>query len=203
MEHLSTILMSLDLLHVPARVRPMRSLPLPDGTVSLLRIAAGDEAVTRRAAIATASSPAIVSEAAAFFIEQIMLYPEADSYRVLGTTSQASSAELRRNMSLLLRWLHPDRGPSERSVFAHRVTRAWNDLKTEERRSAYDRRHPGAVAQKSPARNCARPRPKTYSLPRRVRSVGAHAIPVLAAKRHHPSGLFRKMLLLLLGREVT
>ena len=200
MEHLSTILMSLDLLHVPSRVRPMRSVPLPDGTVTLLRITAGDEDVTRQAAMATASSPAFVSEAAAFFIEQIMLYPDADSYRVLGTSCKASSAELRRNMSLLLRWLHPDRSLSERSVFAHRVTRAWNDLKTEERRAVYDRKR--ALAEKPMARNRPHSRPKPHMPHRGARHLGAVAIPVLA-KRHHPSGLFRKMLLFLLGREVT
>ena len=201
MEHLSTILMSLDLLHVPSRVRPMRSVPLPDGTVTLLRIAAGDEDVTRRAAMATASSPAIVSEAAAFFIEQIMLYPDADSYRVLGANSKASSAELRRNMSLLLRWLHPDRGLSERSVFAHRVTRAWNDLKTEERRAVYDRKR--ALSEKPMARNRLHSRPNSHLSHRRVRHLGAHAVPVFANLDRRSSGLLRKMLLFLLGREVT
>src|SRR5262249_93276 len=68
------------------------------------------------------------------------LHPYADSYRVLGATSEASYSELRRNMTLLLQWLHPDvdRGDG-RSVFAARVTRAWNDLKTPERRAPYDR----------------------------------------------------------------
>jgi len=201
MEHLSTILMSLDLLHLPARVRPMRSAPLPDGTVTLLRLAAGDEDLTRTAALATGTSPATVREAAAFFIEQMMLHPDADSYRVLGASSKANISELRRNMSLLLRWLHPDRGLSERSVFAHRVTRAWNDLKTEERRAVYDRRL--ALADKPLARKRAHSGPK-FNLPqRRGRSPGAHAVPVFASKGRHSSGLLRKMLLYLLGREAT
>jgi hypothetical protein len=42
-------------------------------------------------------------------------------------------------MALLLRWLHPDLSRcSERAVFAARVTAAWDDFKTAERRSAYD-----------------------------------------------------------------
>ena len=203
MQHLAAIVMSLDLLHVPSRVRLMRSAPLPDGTETLLRIAAGDEDLTRKASLATGSSPAIVREAAGFFIEQAMLHPEADSYRVLGVSPQASSSELRRNMSLLLRWLHPDRSVSERSVFAHRVTRAWNDLKTEERRTAYDRKQSSALAQKSLARKRAYHSPKPHWRQRRSRSLGAHAIPVLVAKHHQPSGLLRKMLLFLLGRELT
>ena len=47
-------------------------------------------------------------EAAAFYIEQILLHPDADHYRVLGAQPDASTAELRRNMALLIRWLHPD-----------------------------------------------------------------------------------------------
>src|SRR5262249_22574886 len=81
----------------------------------------------------------VVRQAAGFFIEQILFAPDADSYRVLGASPQASSAELRRNIGFLLRWLHPDldlRG--ERSIFIGRVTAAWNDLKTPERRADYD-----------------------------------------------------------------
>jgi hypothetical protein len=43
-------------------------------------------------------------------------------------------------MALLLRFLHPDIDQKgERSIFAARVTKAWSDLKTPERRAAYDR----------------------------------------------------------------
>jgi hypothetical protein len=153
--------------------------------------------------MATGASAAVVTEAASFFIEQAMLHPDADSYRVLGASSNATSSDLRRNMSLLLRWLHPDRSTSERSVFAHRVTRAWNDLKTDERRMAYDRKQASAFAQKPLTRKRGRSHSKHSWPERRVHSLGAHAIPVLAARTHQPSGIFRKMLLFLLGREVT
>jgi hypothetical protein len=203
MENLTTILMSLDLLKVPSRVRLMRSAPLPAGTETLLRIAGGDEELTQRASMATGELAAVVREAASFFIEQAMLFPDADSYRVLGASPKATSSDLRRNMSLLLSWLHPDRSTSERSVFAHRVTRAWNDLKTDERRLAYDRKQASALAQKSLARKRDRSNATSHWPERRTRSLGSHAIPVLAARTHQPSGLFRKMLLFILGREVT
>ena len=65
-------------------------------------------------------------------------------------TREASHSELRRNMTLLLQWLHPDLDRREaRSVFAARVTRAWNDLKTPERRAAYDRAQNLAKSNKS------------------------------------------------------
>src|SRR4029079_13128465 len=78
-------------------------------------------------------------EAAGFYIEQILLHPDADHYRVLGVHPGAANTELRRNMALLIRWLHPDQNNgAERSVFVARVTRAWNELKNEDRRAAYD-----------------------------------------------------------------
>ena len=130
---------AIDLLHVPSQVRLYRSEPLPDGVLTLLRIVAGDTEAERAAAVLTDRPVEIIRQAAAFFIEQILFAPDADSYQVLGATPQASSAELRRNLGLLLRWLHPDldlRG--ERSIFIGRVTAAWNNLKTPERRGAYD-----------------------------------------------------------------
>jgi hypothetical protein len=131
---------AIDLLHLPSRVSPLRSGPLPEGVVMLLRIVSGDEAATANGAYWSGRPPKIVHEAAAFFIEQILLFPGADSYRVLGADQNATAAELRRNMALLFRWLHPDvnqRG--ERSIFARRLTRAWEDVKTSERRAVYDK----------------------------------------------------------------
>jgi hypothetical protein len=137
---------AIDLVHVPSQVRLLRSEPLPDGVPALLRIAAGDEEAEGAASLLIGRSRTMVRQAATFFIEQILFAPNADSYRVLGASPEASASELRRNVALLLRWLHPDmdrRG--ERSVFIRRVTAAWNDLKTPERRAAYDEllRHSG------------------------------------------------------------
>jgi hypothetical protein len=133
--------LAVDLLHVPSRVRPIRSAALPRDVLTLLEIAAGDEDATRRASESSGRTPEVVRNAAAFFIEQILLAPGADSYRVLGGTAQTSSSDLRRNMALLLRWLHPDmehNGTGDRSMFAARITLAWDNLKTAERRAAYD-----------------------------------------------------------------
>ena len=130
---------AIDLMHVPSQVRLFRSEPLPEGVPLLLRIAAGDNEADRTAVELTGRSIETVQRAAAFFIEQILFAPEADSYRVLGASRQASAAELRRNVGLLLKWLHPDVDPhSERSVFVGKVTGAWNNLKTPDRRAAYD-----------------------------------------------------------------
>jgi hypothetical protein len=143
------IRVAIELLHVPSRVHIARTEPLPAGVDLLLRIAAGEAEAERTAIASTGRSTELIRQAAVFFIEQVLLCPNSDSYRVLGADSQASSGELRRNMALLVKWLHPDRGPlGQPSVFASRVTRAWDDLKTPKRRASYDQHRHIAPAQK-------------------------------------------------------
>lgn len=199
---------AINLLHVPSRVRPMRSAALPEGVATLLQIAAGDAEVTRQAAERTGRTPAVVHEAAAFFIEQILLAPEADSYRVLGTHQFATSAELRRNMAMLLKWLHPDMernatgNGSDRSIFAGRVTLAWDDLKTPERRAAYDAELQSRNAETSSRRGRRRRRAGKTShggMPAR-RGDGAGGSSYDKRQRA-PGGLWRTLMMLFGGRR--
>jgi hypothetical protein len=135
----TAVRVAIDLIQMPSRARMIRQAPLPDGMPLLLRIAAMEPDATAEAAKLTGRTSDVVLQAAAFFVEQILLAPDADSYRVLGATRQSSSTELRRNMALLVRWLHPDiKLTSDRATFVNRVTFAWDDLKTAERRAAYD-----------------------------------------------------------------
>ncbi len=130
---------ALGLLHLPSRVRTLRARELPADLETLLRIVAGDDSVLSQAMKTSELSASVVQSAASFYIEQILLHPEADSYRVLGAAPDATIDELRRNMALLLRWLHPDHEANgARALFANRVTQAWNDVKTAERRVVYD-----------------------------------------------------------------
>ena len=139
MEHAFALEAAIYLMESPSQVRLFRSRPLPDGVATLLRIASGDDVILRQAAEWLGRDPETVRRATIFFLEQILLDADADSYRALGAMPNADNSELRRNMALLLRWLHPDLAQQGgRSVFARRVTRAWNDLKTEERRTKYD-----------------------------------------------------------------
>ena len=123
--------------------RKVRRLPLPKGMTFLLEIAAGDIEALREAAALTAHPHAVLQEATGFFIEQILFSRNADNYRTLGASSQASYSELRHHMALLMRWLHPDlvsggacRPCLDRSVYASRVTKAWEAVKSGERRAA-------------------------------------------------------------------
>jgi hypothetical protein len=162
---------AIELLHVPSRVRVARTEPLPAGVDLVLRIAAG-EAEAERTAIASTGRPrALIRQAAIFFIEQVLLCPDSDSYRVLGADSHAGSGELRRNMALLVKWLHPDQNPrGQRSMFVSRVIRAWDDLKTPNRRASYDDARRIASAQKHVRKS------RRASRSKRIRSLGQRRV---------------------------
>src|SRR5690606_38705582 len=104
-----------------SRVHWMRAQPLPGDLEPLLKIASGDVAVNQAIAEETGRSPELIRQAAVFFIEQILLAPDADAYRTLGLAPDATYSELRRNLALLLRSTHPDRMNGDRSLFAYRI----------------------------------------------------------------------------------
>jgi hypothetical protein len=93
-------------------------------------------------------------------------------------------------MALLIKWLHPDSArEGQQSVFVNRVTLAWDDLKTPDRRVAYD--HAKRIL-----------KPKSRPDHRRQKSVRQD--PRVLASRHHTEihhrhGLLRRALLFLLG----
>lgn len=139
MDQVAALRLAIDLRQVPSRVRIARCSALPEGVPLLLRLASGDDEAAESCIKSTGRTAEFLREAATFFIEQVLLAPDSDSYRVLGATPDASASDLRRNMALLLRWLHPDVAScKERSIFAGRITAAWEDLKTPERRASYD-----------------------------------------------------------------
>ena len=160
-----------------------------------------------QAAESVGRSRETVREAAAFFVEQILLFPDADSYRVLGARPDATNGELRRNMALLLRWLHPDLDRlGERSVLAIRVTRAWNDLKTQQHRAAYDRLKRISRADKSFLSKKGRPHAKSkkQDFNSRRHNTVPYATRAVARRPFHiypvRIGLLRRILLLLFGK---
>lgn len=137
------IIVAMELVRNPVLTHATRAAPLPQGMEMLLQIAIGVPEVIAEAASVTSVPDAKLRYAASFFIEQILLDPAADSYRRLGVTRAATSRDLRRHMTYLLRWLHPDVATLSASGldcthFAPRITRAWEDLKTASRRARYD-----------------------------------------------------------------
>jgi hypothetical protein len=112
----------------------------------LLEVAAGDRDAVADATARMQQPELVLQDAAGFFIEQILLCPKSDNYRILGASCDASSETLRRHMALLMRWLHPDivtggmqTSGFDRSIHVNRVTKAWEAVKTGDRRGDYDR----------------------------------------------------------------
>jgi hypothetical protein len=185
MDHWAALRLALDLHYVPWRVRVVRTQPLPEGLLQLLRVAAGDPETVDAAAQATGRAPGVVREAAGFFIEQILLSPDADSYRVLGAGPGAPGGDLRQNMALLMKWLHPDIArQGDPSIYATRIAAAWNNLKTRERRAAYDSQcsPPGLRGEREPRTRRAR-RSTAAGVPRKSRLPRALAFFLLGKRR--------------------
>ena len=197
MSGLEALRIALDLMHVPTRVRHVRAAPLPEGVPFLLRIAAGDPEAECEALRLVDRPAADIRDAAAFFVEQILFAPGADSYRILGASPDASAVELRRNMALLMRWLHPDSDANEnRSVFVGRVTDAWDNVKTAERRAAYD----GRVSVSGASRKASKP--WSFSSGKRRQATGQELMPSrakrgLMMRYHRRTGLLGRVLSLL------
>jgi hypothetical protein len=119
--------------------------PLPSGVTLLLEVAAGELAALNAARTMTTRPQAALEQAATVFIERVLFAEAADSYRILGACRTTTRKELRRHMALLVKWLHhdePDRSPADprtdKVSFFPRVTQAWEHLKTDSRRAAYD-----------------------------------------------------------------
>ena len=171
----------------PTMVRRVRRQALPQELTNLLEIATGNEQALDEAATSTTLSPERLQDAAGFFIEQILLHHRADSYRVLGVRRDADRTVVARHLRLLMKWLHPDAiqagaaeaGMSEatidRSVFVSRVTGAWEDLKTDTRRRAYDEQLGDLGAEKRGSGHRQRSRVSVPRPPWRVQH-GAHPL---------------------------
>lgn len=129
----------------PAASQLARRSNFPAGMTFLLEVAAGDEEALHVANTMTGQTDETLRKAAGFYIEQVMFSQTDDSYRILGADRTASMGELRRHMVLIMKWLHPDVEASsqlqtdvDRTIFVSRVTGAWENLKSSERRALYD-----------------------------------------------------------------
>ncbi|ATQ69399.1 MULTISPECIES: hypothetical protein [Methylosinus] len=182
---------AIDLVQAPSRVRVAQSGPLPADVPLLLRVAARDEEALSHAEAASGRSRELIHAAAMFFVEQILLDPRSDSYRILGGDPSTPAPDLRRNMALLLRSLHPDIDPQGDShAAAARIAQAWNNVKTPERRAAYDAHL--AEASPRPGRLLARKRSRRrLPAPKRV------------AVARRPGLLLRALLFLFRRRRAT
>lgn len=120
--------LALDLARMPALAHSIEKPPLPTDIFEIMRIAAGSPEVCELASQATGQPPAVLIKAARFYLQQMLLRPDADSYRVLGLAPGASRELAGRHMRCLLQWLHPDVNGDWDSVYAKRVLKAWREV---------------------------------------------------------------------------
>jgi hypothetical protein len=124
------IALALDLARMPALAQSIEKPPLPTDILEIMRIAAGSPEICQSASQVTGQPPAVLIEAARFYLQQMLLRPDADSYRVLGLPPDASRELARHHMQCLLQWLHPDVNRDWDSVYAKRVLKAWREVST-------------------------------------------------------------------------
>jgi hypothetical protein len=122
------IALALDLARMPALAHSIEKPSLPTDILEIMRIAAGSPEICQSASQVTGQPPAVLIEAARFYLQQVLLRPDADSYRVLGILPGASRELARRHMRCLLQWLHPDVNRDWDSVYAERVLKAWREV---------------------------------------------------------------------------
>lgn len=147
---------ALALLQAPAGRHALRKQPLPEGMARLLGVAADVAADMQDAVQAYGMPPARLREAARFYVREVLFHAQSDAYRTLGVAPDADAAQLKAHHRLLQRWLHPDRGQSEDDVvFAARVNAAWEQIRTVDRRMAYDALRLQSGLQEAPARTDA------------------------------------------------
>ena len=141
---------ALALARAPGERHALRQRPLPDGIDALMQIAGGSHGpVLADAETHTGLSSAELVDAARFYLREVLFFPDADAYRVLGLADDASDEQIKHHHRLLLQWLHPDRPTSDwDAAFAARVNAAWSQLRTRARRAVYAA---GMMAVASPA----------------------------------------------------
>jgi curved DNA-binding protein CbpA len=116
-----------------------RQQALPSGVTELLKISSGDNETLLAAQESSRRSQEDVRHAAEFYVQQILFAPESNHYRVLGVDPDDAEAKIKLHYRLLVRWLHPDKNSGDwEAVFSERVNRAWQALRTAERRREYD-----------------------------------------------------------------
>lgn len=122
----SALLDAVALERMPHLARALRARPLPEDIAEVMRIAAKDEAAVAAAAERLGIPRDRLVRLARLYLREVVLFPGADTARVLGLSPAAPPTAARCHRRWLILWLHPDRAsaPWEAALF-HRVQTAW------------------------------------------------------------------------------
>lgn len=117
----------------------VRELPLPQNIDVVIQLATGSQPLLRDTAERLCEPEAKILEAVRFYLQQVLFEPGTDAYRILAVAADAPHKRIHEHYRWLQRWLHPDRCSEDwDSVFASRLNWAWQQLRTETARVAYD-----------------------------------------------------------------
>ena len=206
MPRADALVAAISMLERPHAAKLAQASHLPDGVTFLLEIAVGEAHALSKATELTGRTEATLQRAAGFFIEQILLHPGGNSYRMLGANRGTPLSELRRNMALIMRWLHPDVASDassnllDRSFFARRITQAWETIKTDERRAAYNTSL--ATKEPPPKRGVdTRAFAKTVKIAHRINTRTNSSTKRLVMQRLKSEGFWSRLRLLLGGGQ--
>lgn len=183
------LVLALDLARAPVLAEAMRRQPLLPSSdmLVLLRIAGGCPDASRKAVEATGESLEHIEMAVVLYLKQVLLFPDADSYRVLGVEPHTPQETVREHLHWIMRWLHPDRNRNSwESVFATRVLSAWEDLKSPRKRENYDRSRNIPVV----------PPSHRMSSQKNMRRAGIPWIAAPVAQRSQPGRVWFRLLVL-------
>ncbi|MDC0362909.1 J domain-containing protein, partial [Halioglobus sp.] len=163
----------------PARFPQLRDVaaPLPAGLTDLLAATTSllsDEQITATAAALNATEGEC-RDSVSFFLKQVMLDADGDYYRILGVAPDAPAELIKRHYQYLIRIFHPDKGLASDSwddVYAPRINEAYNTLRNEAKRNAYDA---ALTATDRPRADAARQPATTGPAPAAPRGRAAYA----------------------------
>ena len=156
--------LALDLARTPSLATLMRQQALPPDLLDVIRIAASCPETWRVGEAETVLPLGVIKAAAVLYLQEMLFFPDASSYRNLGVSAGASKPQMRLHMRWLLQWLHPDHNSDETaSLLAARVIAAWRELGRNEyhqgvrdnlpdRRSAVRQQRPSSSKRRTPMR---------------------------------------------------
>ncbi|HET8897219.1 MAG TPA: DnaJ domain-containing protein, partial [Rhodanobacteraceae bacterium] len=117
----------------------LRDRPLAPGITRVIQLAAASQPLLADTAARLGLTEDGVLEAVRFYLQQVLFEGEPEAYRSLGAAPAASTDEIREHFRWLQRWLHPDRASDDGfAPFAAKLNWAWQQLRNEHKRSAYD-----------------------------------------------------------------
>jgi hypothetical protein len=103
-----SIRLALELYKNPTLSRSVMSRPIPPDLLSVLRVVGGSENDRIKASALQDTSPELLRNACAFYLQSLMFGGRSSDKRLLGLPAHFSVETLRLHKRLILKWLHPD-----------------------------------------------------------------------------------------------